>query len=100
MGRMEFTRAAVKGKNIRLIHPQKLHVIPKSDAVKQYSDLVDTLVGGESDMPTAEAALPTNEDILVQTEGGVQTVTLNRPSKFNAITVQVKSGSHSMETSV
>lgn len=46
---------------------------------------------GEDATPTSStsSASPSNNDILVNVEGGVQTIVLNRPSKLNAITLQV-----------
>lgn len=52
--------------------------------------MVDSLVGGASDTPPHSPVSVSGDDILVKEEGGVQTITLNRPSKKNAITVKVR----------
>jgi peroxisomal 3,2-trans-enoyl-CoA isomerase len=63
----------------------------QSDAVNQYSLLVDSLVGVVSNAPSSKssASSASNDDIIIKVEGGVQSITLNRPSKKNAITVQM-----------
>ena len=89
MERMEFFRRHVKSNCTFLITSIKYYFY-KSEAVKKYSELVDSLVGVSSDTPPPVNSKPSNDDVLVRVEGGVQTVTLNRPSKYNAITIQVQ----------
>ena len=63
----------------------------QGDAVSQYSELVDSLVGGASETtpPNPDNVSVSSDDLLVTMEGGVQTITLNRPAKKNAISIKV-----------
>lgn len=46
---------------------------------------------GKDTTPTSSTSSgsPSSDDILVNEEGGVQTIVLNRPTKLNAINLQV-----------
>ena len=65
----------------------------QGDAVSQYSELVDSLLGGhgasETTPPNPDNVSVSSDDLLVTMEGGVQTITLNRPRKKNAISIKV-----------
>ncbi|XP_003384577.1 PREDICTED: enoyl-CoA delta isomerase 2, mitochondrial-like [Amphimedon queenslandica] len=66
--------------------------LSQSEAAVKYSELVDSLVGSSTSNETASPSNPvklSSDDLLVTEEGGVQTITLNRPSKKNAITVKM-----------
>lgn len=71
----------------------KLGDMSKTEAITNYCQLVDTLVGGaEVTEQTTPTSNQTSGDILVSDDKGVRTVTLNRPAKYNAITVQMYEG--------
>lgn len=63
--------------------------ISQSDAINQYSQLVDELVGSSSPPPTgegsADSATSDYKEIIVTQEGGALTILLNRPNKYNAL---------------
>ncbi len=63
-------------------------VFIQSDAVDHYCQLVDEMVG--SDSPAEATADSRYKEILVTKEGGLLTITLNRPNKYNAINYQVR----------
>lgn len=63
----------------------------QDEAQKKYIDLVNELAGKD---PSAEAAgsasaPSTSEDILVEMQGKMQVIKLNRPNKKNALKVEV-----------
>ena len=62
-----------------------------------YCEVVDDLIGQQpadvtGDGGTSSGELPAvaKGDILVTKDNGVQTITLNRPAKYNAITLEVE----------
>ncbi|KAM5298887.1 enoyl-CoA delta isomerase 2 [Ctenodactylus gundi] len=66
---------------------------PKETARQNYVDLVSSLSrSSESSTqlePTAEKKLPESENVVVTSEDGITKITLNRPSKKNALTTQM-----------
>jgi len=65
----------------------------QDDAQKQYIDLVASLVGAEEATAAATSSGEAGkyETLLVNNTNGVYSITLNRPSKKNAINIQVSS---------
>ena len=66
-------------------------ILQQGDVIKGYCDLVDSLVGGASEEATPTPNPVTSSgDILVSDDKGIRTITLNKPAKKNAITVEVR----------
>ena len=58
---------------------------------------MDDLIGQQPSDVTSDSGAPSGQlasvakgDILVAKDDGVQTITLNRPAKYNAITIEVE----------
>ncbi|XP_012672374.2 enoyl-CoA delta isomerase 2, mitochondrial [Clupea harengus] len=71
---------------------KSLGSVSQEEAKQQYVDLITSLAGAES--PEKEAAKPVGEassyqTLLVSTNDNITTITLNRPEKKNAITVEM-----------
>lgn len=61
----------------------------QSDAEKQYIDIVNGLLGKESSKK--EATSEEADGLLITTENGIRTIKLNRPTKKNALNLEVYS---------
>ncbi|WAR12960.1 ECI2-like protein [Mya arenaria] len=62
----------------------------QDDAQKEYISLVDSLAGSEEAAPeSAPGGEGKYQTLLINNTGGVYNITLNRPTKKNAITVQM-----------
>lgn len=75
---------------------KSLGSISQEEARQQYCDLIGSLLAAEGGNSAQVAAQPAGsgpayESLLVTTEDGITTIKLNRPSKKNAITVEMYS---------
>lgn len=59
------------------------------EAAQQYSQYVNDLVGEAAPASTSNEASNEYQDLLVTDNKGIHTITFNRPTKYNAVTLQM-----------
>ncbi|VDN59498.1 unnamed protein product [Dracunculus medinensis] len=71
---------------------KKLEGTSQESAQQCYIDLVDSLIGSQEPLNTTVAGLKPVSGLNISIEGKIFKIRLNRPSKFNAITLEMYNG--------
>ena len=72
----------------------------QSEAAEQYCATVEELVAADQSIAGSDASSSAKyQEIVVTDEGGARTIVLNRPHKYNAITLQVCCSDHCIDHS-